>query len=83
VFKVPDTECPVLLYFSAQWCPPCRQFTPLLKQFYESLPAGALQIVFVSRDKSVGEFWSYYQKDHGSYLAASFAGNARDEMAKL
>ena len=25
----------VLFYFSAHWCPPCRQFTPLLKDFYE------------------------------------------------
>ena len=25
----------VLYYFSAHWCPPCRQFTPLLKDFYE------------------------------------------------
>ena len=25
----------VLFYFSAHWCPPCRQFTPMLKDFYE------------------------------------------------
>jgi nucleoredoxin len=25
----------VLFYFSAHWCPPCRAFTPLLKDFYD------------------------------------------------
>ena len=25
----------VLIYFSAHWCPPCRAFTPVLKDFYE------------------------------------------------
>ena len=25
----------VLIYFSAHWCPPCRGFTPVLKDFYE------------------------------------------------
>ena len=25
----------VCFYFSAHWCPPCRQFTPILKDFYE------------------------------------------------
>ena len=25
----------VLYYFSAHWCPPCRQFTPMLKDWYE------------------------------------------------
>jgi len=25
----------ILIYFSAHWCPPCRGFTPVLKDFYE------------------------------------------------
>ena len=25
----------ILFYFSAHWCPPCRGFTPILKDFYE------------------------------------------------
>ena len=25
----------ILIYFSAHWCPPCRAFTPVLKDFYE------------------------------------------------
>ena len=25
----------VMFYFSAHWCPPCRGFTPILKEFYE------------------------------------------------
>lgn len=25
----------VCFYFSAQWCPPCRRFTGILKDFYE------------------------------------------------
>ena len=25
----------ICFYFSAHWCPPCRAFTPVLKEFYE------------------------------------------------
>ena len=24
----------ICFYFSAHWCPPCRQFTPVLADFY-------------------------------------------------
>lgn len=32
VFAGKDFIC---IYFSAHWCPPCRGFTPVLKDFYE------------------------------------------------
>ena len=32
VFDGKDIIC---IYFSAHWCPPCRGFTPILKDFYE------------------------------------------------
>ena len=25
----------ICIYFSAHWCPPCRGFTPVLKDFYQ------------------------------------------------
>jgi len=49
------------LYFSAHWCPPCRQFTPMLvKAYTEHLKAKGLEIIFVSSDKSAKEFQEYY-----------------------
>lgn len=51
----------ILLYFSAHWCPPCKQFTPLLAQFYEqALRAGkSIAVVFVSSDRAANEFQGY------------------------
>jgi thiol-disulfide isomerase/thioredoxin len=50
------------LYFSASWCGPCKTFTPLLAQMYknmqERLP-GALEIIFVSRDKTIAQYNAY------------------------
>ncbi|MRC56868.1 redoxin domain-containing protein, partial [Bacillus thuringiensis] len=52
------------LYFSAHWCPPCRAFTPQLVDFYKkfkSSPRGdQLEIIFVSFDRSEGNFKSYF-----------------------
>ncbi len=44
----------VLLYFSAHWCPPCRGFTPILKEYYEALKAqrSDFEIIFVSSDEN-------------------------------
>ena len=68
----------VLLYFSAHWCPPCREFTPRLKQFYNNLPRGSVKIVFVSWDKSNEEFTSYFHNEHGDWLAVNFSSNRQE-----
>merc|ERR1711963_10040 len=57
----------VLYYFSAHWCPPCRQFTPMLKDFYEE--AEGIEIVFVSSDRSAEDMTSYMKESHGDWLA--------------
>jgi len=64
------------LYFSADWCGPCRAFTPRLVQFYNDLKArnaDDFEIVFVSRDRSAASFVAYYSKM--PWLAISYADN--------
>lgn len=53
------------LYFSANWCPPCRAFTPKLTHWYNRLTStvainGGLEIVFVSSDREEKDFDSHY-----------------------
>jgi thiol-disulfide isomerase/thioredoxin len=54
-----------MLYFSAHWCPPCRQFTPVLSKLYKSMKAEKkdFEIIFISSDKSQEEF-DEYVKEH-------------------
>lgn len=62
----------VLLYFSASWCGPCHQFTPILKDFYEELADqddANFEIVYVPGDRSLQEMMQYYQNEHADYLA--------------
>ena len=48
------------IYFSAHWCPPCRQFTPYLASTYLELKKRKrFEIVFASSDKGPDEFESY------------------------
>jgi len=51
------------LYFSASWCGPCRQFSPLLKAFYDKMQARGVpfECVFVSADRSAAECNEYAQ----------------------
>eukprot|EP01083_Nonionella_stella_P200625 734579_1 len=53
----------VLLYFSASWCPPCKQFTPVLSEFYTKHCAqNKVEIVYISSDRDVESFKTYYNK---------------------
>jgi len=50
------------LYFSAHWCPPCKQFTPKLAAYYEKVKETTddFEIIFVSSDRNKGSFDGYY-----------------------
>jgi nucleoredoxin len=66
----------VLLYFSAHWCPPCRQFTPKLSAAYaeykkrlaeknvngEEEEEDAAELIFVSSDRDVNAFNAYHKE---------------------
>lgn len=62
------------IYFSAGWCPPCRDFTPILCDFYTELveegePPAQFEIVFISSDKTLDDMVEYYHDMHGDWLA--------------
>jgi nucleoredoxin len=52
------------LYFSASYCPPCKKFTPILKEFYDVMneESKVLEIIFVSKDNSQEEMLGYFEK---------------------
>ena len=64
----------VAFYFSAHWCPPCRNFAPILKAAYDeySEESNDIEIVFVSSDRSLEDMKEYMQTSHGSWLALPY-----------
>lgn len=51
----------IAFYFSAHWCPPCRQFTPLLSELYRKFyKAKGLEVIFVSSDHDECAFREYH-----------------------
>lgn len=65
------------LYFSAGWCSPCRDFTPVLCDFYTELleetePPAPFEVVFISSDHSAEEMVGYMRAMHGDWLALPF-----------
>ncbi len=64
----------VLLYFSAEWCPPCRQFTPSLVGFYDQHADEAnLEIILVSSDGSAEDMQNYMRNYGMDFLAVPHA----------
>ena len=52
----------VLFYFSAHWCPPCRNFTPTLIEFYNTLKNDGKNIELVFKDPVDKKFASDLSK---------------------
>lgn len=69
----------VLLYASAHWCGPCRNYTPMLSQWYKSLgPNRSVEVVFLSADHDDNGFRNYY--GGMPWLAVDFDDVAREEL---
>jgi nucleoredoxin len=70
------------IYFSAHWCPPCRQFTPAFARAYEKLTGEMgknFEVIFVSSDRDERAFDEY--RDEMPWLAMPFRD--RELKAKL
>lgn len=63
----------VMLYFSAQWCPPCRAFTPSLVEFYDNhKSSGKFELIFVSYDRSPADMQKYMADYKMSFPALDY-----------
>ena len=81
-FEEIEQSAVVTLYFTADWCPPCRIFTPVLLEFYNdaNYPDKRLEIVQVSSDKDIDSFRKHVA--HVPWLAIPF-GDARLKALKM
>eukprot|EP00543_Licmophora_paradoxa_P003721 CAMPEP_0202455490 /NCGR_PEP_ID=MMETSP1360-20130828/13012_1 /ASSEMBLY_ACC=CAM_ASM_000848 /TAXON_ID=515479 /ORGANISM="Licmophora paradoxa, Strain CCMP2313" /LENGTH=732 /DNA_ID=CAMNT_0049075085 /DNA_START=23 /DNA_END=2221 /DNA_ORIENTATION=+ len=58
----------IIIYFSAHWCPPCRNFTPKLAKAYKEYIEGSEKdhnettVIFCSWDNSDEEFSEYHKE---------------------
>ena len=76
--KLLEGKALIGLFFAAHWAPPSRQFTPVLKEFYEAVfDSGKLEIIFISADRSEAEMMSYYKESHGSWAVMPFLCSQR------
>jgi len=67
----------VAVYFSAHWCGPCREFTPVLAELFNRLTGSGKQwqIVFVSMDRSAEAFEEYFATM--PWIAVPYSDTAR------
>ncbi len=70
------------LYFSAEWCPPCRTFTPRLVEAYNELKEAGkpFEIIFVSHDRTEDAMLNYMQGYDMDWPAIAFDADKRDAL---
>ncbi|KAL5537615.1 hypothetical protein UlMin_044854 [Ulmus minor] len=83
--KVPLSSCcgkTICLFFSANWCRPCKAFTPQLVQLYNTLKMQGkkLEIIFVSFDHNDDNFKEHFKCM--PWLAVPFDGNLHRRLSE-
>ena len=65
----------IVFYFSAEWCGPCRKFTPQLVDYYKRVAPEhpEFEIVFYSSDKSQYAMEKYMRDENMPWLAIDFS----------
>jgi nucleoredoxin len=74
------------IYFSAHWCPPCRGFTPVLGEFYDTLKdedENTLEIIFASSDSDQGSFDDYFKSMPWTAIPFSASGIRQELGSKF
>ncbi len=72
------------LFFSAQWCPPCRTFTPRLIEAYEAMQEAGnpFEVIFISHDRSENDMYRYMRDYKMPWLAIRYDDDKREELRK-
>lgn len=69
----------VLFYVSAHWCPPCRKFTPMLANWYNTVGKQTCEVIFVSADHDEGSFTNYVLASH-PWSAIDYEDDTRESL---
>ncbi len=72
------------IYFSGEWCPPSKSFTPRLREYYEKwIESGyRITIIFGTCDRDEQSFKDYFEKSHGDYIAWEFGDEQMDKVSR-
>ena len=73
----------ILLYFSAQWCSPCRAFVPKLTDAYHKIKAkdSGFEVIFISSDKDQTSFDDFFSEM--PWLALPFGDERKESLSKM
>ena len=74
----------IAFYFSAEWCGPCRKFTPQLVDYYKRVAPEhpEFEIVFYSADRSLFAMEKYMREQSMPWLAIDFSKLKEKEVLK-